>query len=269
MSTGRALDHIGLISNDLDGLVARYEGMGFTLTPRAYHPDHMGTSNQLVQFTGRNFIELIEVDRPDGILPPKPGHVGFGHFAKEMLQRREGMCLVVFRTQDRDADLAAWNARGLDTYAPFEFERLATMPDGSQVTVRFELGFVTSEAVPDTIFFVCHNQMEELFWKPEFQSHANGAEEITAVSLSAADPAKAAEFLSALFDGEISDRAGGHSVSCGPHRIDVSSPDALQGAWKTGRPPFGSIGFEVRCPGRAGTSTAATEAGGAFIDWGK
>ena len=61
MTTGRAIDHIGIASRSLDGLAARYEALGFTLTPRARHQDHMGTSNRLVQFRGRNFIELLEV----------------------------------------------------------------------------------------------------------------------------------------------------------------------------------------------------------------
>ncbi len=58
MTTGRAIDHVVLASRNLDGLAARYEELGFTLTPRAYHEDRMGTSNRLAQFQGRNFISI-------------------------------------------------------------------------------------------------------------------------------------------------------------------------------------------------------------------
>lgn len=46
---------------DLDAAAASYEDLGFTLTPRAFHPDNMGTSNRLAQFKDETFIELLEV----------------------------------------------------------------------------------------------------------------------------------------------------------------------------------------------------------------
>lgn len=267
--SGRGIDHIGIVTDNLDGLVAQYEGLGFTLTPRAYHPDHMGTSNQLVQLAGRNFIELIEVDRPDGVAAPKPGRISFGHFAKDLLKRRAGMCLVVFRTQDRDADLAAWEARGLTTYEPFNFERLATLPDGTQQTVRFELGFVTSPDIPDVIFFVCHNRVEEHFWKPPYQTHANGAEEISAVVFASNDTSRDAAFFSQLFEGEITPRGCCLSVDCDTHRIDVVSAERLAEFGWTGDVSRGAeaAGLHIRTSGPARNRVAADQAGGAFIQW--
>ena len=56
--SGRGIDHVGIATRDLDSLAAKWERLGFTLTPRAYHQDHMGTSNRLVQFEGGNFIDV-------------------------------------------------------------------------------------------------------------------------------------------------------------------------------------------------------------------
>lgn len=231
MPTGRAIDHIGIATRDLAALAAQYEALGFTLTPLAHHQDHMGTSNRLVQFNGGNFIELLTVDRPGTMLPHAPGFMGFGQFNHDFLAKREGMSLVIFQTRDTAADLARWKAKGLDVYDQFNFERFATLPDGSQATVRFELGFVTSPAVPDVLFYVCHNKAEEHFWKPEYQAHENGAEEIAGISLCGPEPEAAAEFLSALFDGEVSGRDSRFSVACGPHRIDVAAADAFATRW--------------------------------------
>ena len=64
MASGRAFDHVVLAVRDLARTAATYESLGFTLTPRAAHEDRMGTSNRLAQFEARNFIELLEVDRP-------------------------------------------------------------------------------------------------------------------------------------------------------------------------------------------------------------
>ncbi len=269
MSRGRAIDHIAIASRDLDGLAAKYEGLGFTLTPRAYHQDHMGTSNRLVQFQDRNFIELLEVDRPQTMLPHAPGFMGFGQFNHDFLAKREAMSLIIFQTEDTAADLARWKARGLDVYDQFNFERLATLPDGTQVTVRFELGFVTSPLMPDVLFYVCHNRAEEHFWKPAYQEHANGAEEITAITLASQSPDMHADYLSALFDGDVVACDGGISVTCAGHRIDVLKPAALADRGWTLDPGDDAVaaGFTIRAPMRAGEFTRTTDAGGAFIDW--
>ena len=272
MTTGRAIDHIGIATHDLDALAMKYQALGFTLTPRAYHQDHMGTSNRLVQFgpgegLGHNFIELLEVDRPDTMLPHGPNFMGFGQFNHDFLKKRVGMSLVIFRTDDTADDLARWKAKGLQAYDQFNFEREAILPDASHVTVSFELGFVTSPTIPDVLFYVCDNKAEEHFWKPQFQAHANGAEEMTAITLSANDPTAAAEFVSALFDGDLTAIEGGHSVSCGPHRIDIVAPRTVSAKGWTELPPQGGVGFSVRNPGLAGTTTKPNDAGNAFIDW--
>lgn len=70
--SGRAIDHIVLAVRDLDRTAAIYQRLGFTLTPRASHETRMGAANRLAQFEERNFIELLEVDRPAGIMPHQP-----------------------------------------------------------------------------------------------------------------------------------------------------------------------------------------------------
>lgn len=271
MSSGRAIDHVVIASRDLDGLAARYEALGFRLTPKAFHEDRMGTSNRLAQFRGRNFIELLEVDRPDRVEEPGPGGFAFGSYLKGWTARREGLAMIVFRTDDARADIDGWRAAGLDTYEPFDFQRQATLPDGSQATVGFSLGFCTSAAMPDVAFFVCQNRAEQHFWKPDYQHHPNGAEEIAAVTLAAPEPERHGEFLGALFGGDVAQGPDGISVACGPHRIEVLRPGAVPGWDDT--PGDGALGAAVAIrtaggsPARAGTVTPAAQAGGVAIDW--
>jgi catechol 2,3-dioxygenase-like lactoylglutathione lyase family enzyme len=267
MKTGRGIDHIGLASRSLDELAAKYEGLGFTLTPRAYHPDHMGTSNRLVQFAGRNFLELIELDRPDGVSPLAEGVMSFGANTRDFLSRREGINLVVFRTDDRDADLARWTSAGLNVFKPFNFERLATLPDGSQQVVRFELAFVTHPQI-DVLFFVCHNKAQAHFWKPQFQTHPNGAQSIEAAVIASKNPGRDAEFLSKLFDGQIAEGDGCLSVACEDNRLDIVSPERLSTLGWSGDLSQGSVaaGFQVAGSSADG-SVKPDEAGGAFIQW--
>jgi hypothetical protein len=269
MTAGRAIDHVGVASRNLDALAAQYESLGFTLTPRAWHEDRMGTSNRLAQFRGRNFIELLEVDRPNNIMPHAPDLMSFGAFTHGYLEKRQGLALVVFRTENAAADVASWRAKGLDTYAPFQFGRQAKTPDGGTVTVSFSLGFVTSPMMPDVLFFVCENRAEEHFWKSAYQDHANGADEIAAVVLCASEPACHGDFLNSLFGGTVTDRDDGISVICGAHRIDVVTPGSISDTGWAGDVDSNALGagLVIRTTGKAGHITPAANAGGAFIRW--
>ena len=59
MVEGRGIDHLVLVTEDLDEASAFYRTLGFTTTPRAVHP--FGTGNALVQLQG-NFIELVGIE---------------------------------------------------------------------------------------------------------------------------------------------------------------------------------------------------------------
>jgi len=179
MSSGRSIDHVVLTVTDLERAAAAFSGAGFTLTPRAQHEDRMGTSNQLAQFGERNFIELLELDRPDGIDPHQfdsvPATFSFGAFNQEFIKAGEGVSMIVFQSDNALADCESFASKGLQTYAPFSFDRQGRLPDGSQVTLSFTLAFVTSPTLPGLAFFVCENQAQDAFWKPAFQAHENGA----------------------------------------------------------------------------------------------
>ncbi len=195
----RPLDHIVLCVDDLERARASYAALGFTLTPPADHP--FGTRNSLVQLAGRNFLELLAI-RDRSVIPPRAtlGHFSFAGFNAAFLERcGEGASMVALVGRDTRADAAGFRAAGLETYEPFDFGRAAVQPDGSVARLGFSLAFVTHPAMPDLAFFTCqHRHAPELFWKPAYQGHANGAEGVREVILSAPEPALCADFLHRL-----------------------------------------------------------------------
>lgn len=225
MSSGRSIDHVVLTVTDLERAAAAFSGAGFTLTPRAQHEDRMGTSNQLAQFGERNFIELLELDRPDGIDPHQfdsvPATFSFGAFNQEFIKAGEGVSMIVFQSDNALADCESFASKGLQTYAPFSFDRQGRLPDGSQVTLSFTLAFVTSPTLPGLAFFVCENQAQDAFWKPAFQAHENGATGIRRVHVRAEQPESAAHFVGQLFDGQVRNLDGHFEVQCGPAQVIV------------------------------------------------
>jgi hypothetical protein len=268
---GRALDHVVLAGPDLAAAAARYEALGFTLTPQAWHDDRMGTTNRLAQFPGRTFVELLEVDRPAGLMDHGAGVFGFGAWNRDYVAVREGASMIVFRTENARDDIARWRALGIDTYDPFDFERQAATPEGDTVTVGFSLGFATSPEMPELAVFACEQRAPEHFWKPAYQEHPNGARDLAGVVLVADDPARTAGFFGRLFGGAVEPVDGGASVACGPHRIEVLTPEATRArdpGWN-GEPGEGALaaGLLVRGEGDGRPVVPAAEANGAFIQW--
>ncbi len=222
----RGIDHLVLAVRDLEAARQAYRRFGFTTTPPASHP--WGTANSLVQMQG-NFLELLAIAEPDRIPEPEPGHFSFGRFVGEFLARREGFAMLVFESADARADREDFLAQGLATYQPFDFERQATLPDGSEATVGFSLAYVTDPRMPEAAFFVCQQHAPEFFWKPEFQAHANGARQVGEVVMVAAEPAALADHFKRL-QGPDSTQVGDNAmiVTTARGRISVVSPALYQ-----------------------------------------
>lgn len=223
------IDHVVIAVNDLVQAAKRYRGLGFTLTPRAQHP--WGTANQLVQLKQRSFIELLEVDRP-ALIPDHnpdtiPPRFSFGAFNREFLASHEGISMLVLDGHDSHADVARFEQAGLQTYAPFDFERDATLPDGSKAKVAFSLAFATHPHAPAAGFFTCHNRFPDTFWRSQYQSHANGALGISEVVMVSERPEHYADFVGAFAGATPTPSREGFSVACGPQRLCVITPDGL------------------------------------------
>ena len=197
MTTRKGIDHLVLAVRDLGAARERFEHIGFRTTPMGRHP--WGTANHIVQFP-RNFIELLAVLDPRALEPASEEHFGFGAFNDAFLDEREGMSMLVLTTEDARADAERWRARGLRVFEPFHWSRKATLPDGSEATVAFTLTFVVDPEMPGIAFFSCQQHNPQLFWKPEYQAHANGASGIRAVSIVSRDPSRHRAFFAALID---------------------------------------------------------------------
>jgi len=217
----RDIDHVVIMTRDLEQARAGWEALGFTTTPRAIHP--FGTANSLVQLQG-NFIELLEIDDPSNFPPPADGFFSFAtHNQTFLAAHGEGASMLVLTSDDRDADLAGWRAAGLRTYEPVDFERQATLPDGSAARVAFSLAFAGDPALSGLGFFVCQQHTPETFWKPDYQRHANTAHRITGITLVTPAPEAARRFLETVSGGPAGPAGSddGYRVALAHDRLTV------------------------------------------------
>ena len=224
------INHLVLAGNDLDAMRAAYAALGFTLTPRGQHP--FGTGNAIIQLHG-SYLELLSVTIPKNVVDHGAEEFSFSAFNRDYLARHEGFSMMVLGTANAGADIAKWREAGLQTYAPFEFSRLAKMPDGEDVRVGFSLAFVSTPAAPWLGHFACQHYAPQYFAQPQYLTHANTARAVRDIWISG----EGALDLAGHFGTVI----GAASVPEAPGRIVFKTPtgDVILADAKTFEAAFG------------------------------
>lgn len=183
-----SLDHTGTIVHDLAAGAARWEALGFTLSPvsrqRGAVPGQEGmqpwaSANRCAIFE-RGYLELI------GLVDPA-AHNPWAKF----LDRFEGMHLLALRCAHADD---AWEL--LAPKAPFLSPPVARerplLVDGAPRVMRFRNIFSRDEACPEGRWIVIEHQTPEYLWQPSLTRHDNGARALEDVTVVTDDPAVAA-----------------------------------------------------------------------------
>jgi hypothetical protein len=147
------------------------------------------------------------------------------------------MSMLAFHSNDAHADAARFKADGIGAYAPFDWGRDAVERAGSVTqwnqaggTVRFEfsLAFTTYPAMPGIAFFTCQQRHPpELFWRPEYRRHPNGAVRVAEVVMSASEPAAHRDFLERLTASPAELAPGRLTVGEKGDRITVLGPSEI------------------------------------------
>ena len=224
----RKIDHLVIAVADLDSARAAWQRLGFTVTPAAQHP--FGTANALVLFGG-NLIELLAVSDPAAIPEADVGVFSFTAFNRDFLKKREGASMLALQSADAAADRADFEAHGLPVFAPFDFERMASGPDGAERKVAFSLTFTREPRLREAGFFTCQHHFPEDFWHSEYQEHSNGAARIASVVMVTRDPADFHAFVTHLTgQHDMQSTSLGVTFDLGGETIEILSPIAYR-AW--------------------------------------
>ncbi|WP_315831072.1 VOC family protein [Bradyrhizobium prioriisuperbiae] len=234
------LDHLVICVHDLARAASDWQTLGFTLTPTGVHP--FGTSNRLAMF-GNNFLELLAVTDVAAVQPAAPGRFSFAAHNQTFLETAEGMSMLALHSTDAHADAARFKTAHIGAYAPFDFGRDAVLPGGGTARVAFSLAFATDAAMPGIAFFTCQQRHPpELFWKADYQHHANGALRVIEVVMSASEPAQHRAFLERLTQSQAELEPGRLTVGQRGDRITVLGPSnmarRLPGCATEGSPRF-------------------------------
>lgn len=161
-------DHAVIVCGDLDAAVTQWRVLGFTLTPRGYHT--LGSQNHCIMLA-RDYLELLHVTAPS---PSR-------QYYWDAQQRGGGCAAMSCKSSDAFAAADRLRAAGFQPSDPIEFSRPVRLDDGSEHPATFRV--TALDHAPGARYFVCEHRTPELLWRPEWMSHANGAQAIAATYL--------------------------------------------------------------------------------------
>ncbi|RJO73437.1 VOC family protein [Nocardia panacis] len=169
--------HIGLLSRDLDGMAAKYESLGFTLSPRSRHmlaarpgarPTPSCTANQCVLFGG-SYLELLGI--VDESAPDQ----------WQVKPLRDGLQIINFDTDAPEALRERLAAAGVAVSGVLGLEREVDTEDGA-ATMRAKAMHVDPRTTPEGLLGFAQHLTRELVHQPRYLDHANGALGLTGVT---------------------------------------------------------------------------------------
>jgi catechol 2,3-dioxygenase-like lactoylglutathione lyase family enzyme len=206
------LDHVVIDVRDrIDEAMRCFQALGFHLTPCGRHT--LGSVNHLAMFA-TDYLELL-------------GFAGDGAIRPEIMRFPVGLNGLVFKTTDADLvhDKAA--AAGLPVLPVQSFSRPVALDRGTQ-DARFRTTRLDPEKVAMGRVYFCEHQTPDLIWRPEWQTHPNGACAIARVVVATADPQRSVRLFRGLFgDDAITDRDGGQIIAAGACQLELSTPDRV------------------------------------------
>jgi hypothetical protein len=168
------IDHVVILARDLGAARGRFARLGFTLSPRGRHSDHIGTANHTIMLR-EDYVELL------GVLRPTESNARW----RAALERCEGLGTVAFRTRSAMQTASELRALGFPVGAPLHFSR----PIEGGGEAAFDVALFPPESTPQLDVFACEHLTPGNVWRPELMEHANGAFALASVTVVVEDPA--------------------------------------------------------------------------------
>ena len=240
MITG--IDHIIVAAPDLDGAIASYRELGFTVVPGGRHP--VGTHNALIAFADDSYIELI------AFYQPNPDHRWW-----TPLKKGGGLVDFCLVTDDLPGDTRRFREAGVRIDDPRGQSRVR--PDGYQLKWVFSLATGAHRGVAP---FLIRDETPREERVPRERTHPNGVIGIASVTVAVEDVATVRDWYERALGrpGEHIRRddvdGAGVRFTIGPHVFDFLVPRGAQSpltAWigARGASPYAAT---LRSAGRPG-----------------
>ena len=237
MAEQARLDHTVInVQFDMDRAQGLFGGLGFSLTERGYHS--LGSINHLMMFT-TDYLELIGL--PPGMENPRA----------DVAEAPLGINGLVFKTSDVDETFSHLQSLDMAGDPPKAFTRPVKLPEG-EADAAFRTVAVRPGIFPGGRVYYCEHGTPELVWRPEWQSHGNGALAMPEFVIASTDHEREAEDFARLLHSTVDGAGDSLGVAFAGGQISVMTPDAYGARYgdlaspMAGRPSiFGALVFRT------------------------
>ncbi len=210
------IDHCVILVHDLDVARDAIARLGFTLTPRGVHSDHMGTHNHCVMLR-HGYFEVLSVLKPTAA----------NERWRNAVAARQGLNAVALATDDAREGYRELRDKGVGMGEPVDFARPVDNP-GAKGEARFTVAVIPQEYTPGTNMFFCQHYTRDLVWYPGSTDHANGAAGLAEVTAVAHDPVALAEAYGRIFGADrVHADADGLTIESGNAPLRFLTPAGL------------------------------------------
>jgi catechol 2,3-dioxygenase-like lactoylglutathione lyase family enzyme len=211
----QGIDHVVIVVNELAAAADTFRRMGFTVAPRGDHT--LGSRNHCVMF-GEDYIELLTS-------PPENPHPSRQHYT-DFATAGDGLAAIALRTDNAKAAYSEMLWAGFAPTDPVDFSRPVRLSEGTR-EARFRITQLAPDQTPGGHVFLCEHFTRDVVWRPEYQSHRNGATALAAVAIVADDVAATARAYERMFDTRAQAIAEGLLVETGSAPVAVVTAPAL------------------------------------------
>jgi len=190
-----SVNHVGHVVHDLYAAAARFEAMGFVLSPLSMHfgspgpgepAQPLGSGNRCAIFP-ENYVELVAHVDTDK----------FDLFCGRYLERFEGAHIVCFGCGDAGVVDARLVAAGIGTSGVIPLQRDLDTPDGER-TAKFDCVHFEASETPEGLIQAAHHQTPEYIHQARYLDHPNKVVALSDVYLSSTDAGATAARYEAL-----------------------------------------------------------------------
>ena len=264
-----SVNHVGMAVRDMAQTAARYEAMGFLLSPFSLHAGawkpgdavaKLAYGNRCVIFP-HNYLEILASENSAA---PSPRIANF-------LGRHQGGHIICFGTDDAEALDARLRADGVKTSGVLPLQREIDTAEGVR-TAKFQRVQFAPEASPEGFIQAARHLTPQYIHQPRFMAHPNQAVALSEVFL-VTDDAGAFEAKYARYCGRPAQPGPmkrSFSFRLGSKLSIVATRDAarvLPGSLMPPPPCVAGIGIQIRNLvalksrlGKAGIAYHGTEA---------
>ncbi|KAA9366912.1 MULTISPECIES: VOC family protein [Ochrobactrum] len=156
------IDHVVVLTNDLDSTGTAFENVGFHVTSIAKHSAAMGTANRCVMLND-TYIEILAII----------GKTEANAKWRKLLENGSGLRGIALRSKDVEADARAYNDENIETEAVRHFSRQIEAGE-----LRFSISRFKDCVTPAYQCLLCQHHTPELLWTSDVIEHPNGAKRL-------------------------------------------------------------------------------------------